>query len=170
MSVAVNGQTATFATSPSAKAGWAFEVTVTTSNMGNTRVSQAVVTLQVLPSGAPIVTLTSLGGRALEAKLLNSDQTLQLVGSVSSDGNKNITALWTVDGLDQGVSLSSLALTPIRVSLTSTISIVYLVLPPHSLPAGSQLTFALSCSYGTGVTTTYMTILTNAPPTPGSFG
>ena len=169
MEVASDGQAAAF-TAVSAKAGWSFQVTMTVSDVRNTRTSQSVVTLQILPSGAPLITLTSVG-RAADVTLFNPGQSLQLVGTVSFDGINNSSAVWTVDGLGQGVSLAALALTPTRVVLTSSLSTVYLVLPPHSLPTGAQLTFALSCSSeSTATTTTYITVTTNAPPTPGSFG
>ena len=169
MAVAPDGQTAAFS-AVSARSGWSFQVTVTVSDASNSRASQSVVTLQVLPSGVPLVTLTSVG-RTGGAQLLNPGQSLQLVGSVSidelnSNSNSNSTATWTADGLGQGVALAAVALTPIRVALTSRISTVYLVIPPHTLPTGTQLTFALS----SGVTTTYLTVTTNAPPTPGFFG
>ena len=168
MALSADGQTAAVS-AVSAKAGWSFQVTVTVSDASNIRTSQTVVTLQVLPSSIPLVTLTSFG-RAGEAKLLNPGQSLQLVGSVSIDGVNKSTATWSAEGLGQGVTLSAVALSPTSVTLTSSFSTLYLVIPPHTLPTGAQLTFALSCSSGSGVTTTYMTVATNAPPTPGNFG
>lgn len=168
MEVASDGQTATF-TAVSAKSGWSFQVTVTVNDASKTRTSQAVVTLQILPSGAPMITLTSVG-RAADATFFNPGQSLQLVGTVSLDGVNKSIVTWTADGLGQGVSLSSLALTPVRTVLASGLNTVYLVLPPYSLPTGAQLTFALSCSSESTVTTTYITVTTNAPPTPGFFG
>ena len=163
-----DGQTAAY-TAVSAQAGSSFQVTVTVSDASQTRTSQSVVTLQVLPSGVPLITLTSFG-RAADAKALNPGQSLQLVGTVSTIGGNSSRAVWTADGLGQGISLAALSLTPTSVTLTSSFSTVYLVLPPHSLPTGALLTFALSCFSESGVATTYVTVTTNAPPSPGSFG
>ena len=168
MKVASDGQTAAL-NAVSAKSGWSFQVTMVVSDAYNTRASQSIVTIQVLPSGAPLVTLTSVG-RTADTKLLNPGLSLQLVGTISIESVNSSVSYWTVDGLGQGATLKSLALTPIRVALTSSLSTVYLVLPPHSLPTGAQLTFALSCSSGSSITTAYITVTTNAPPTPGFFG
>ena len=162
-----DGQAAAFS-AVSAKAGWSFQVTVKVSDASRSRTSQSVVMLQVLPSGVPLLTLTSVG-RAADSKALNPGQSLQLVGTVSTVGVNSSRAVWSAEGLGQGVSLAALALTPTSVALTLSLSTVYLVLPPNSLPPGAQLTFALSCSSESGVATTYLTVATNAPPRPGSF-
>ena len=167
IAVSSDGQAAAFST-VSAEAGMSFQVTMTVSDASQSRTSQSVVTLQVLPSGVPLLTLTSVG-RAADSKALNPGQSLQLVGTVSTVGGNSSRAVWSAEGLGQGDSLAAIALTPTSVALTSSLSTVYLVLPPHSLPPGAQLTFALSCSSESGVATTYLTVNTNAPPRPGSF-
>jgi hypothetical protein len=126
------------------------------------RSASAQVSLVVLPSSSPIVTIV-----AAPAGRLTVNSRVVLQGSVSTANT--CESLWTVD--DANVNLTAVSVVPPRRILTGTgamtLSPVYISLVPNSLPAGASLKFTLQCT-GAGVGSyASVMVVTNSPPTPG---
>ena len=141
-------------------------LTVTVTSPIGWRTSTASVTITVLTSLAPLVTISSVTGQRI-----NPSQKLKLLANVqlSSAGS----ATWSID--DPEVQLSALSLSSIQRELAAPQASLQgvslsLVLPPHSLPQESSLVFKLSVTTLTGhAATAAISISTNSPPLSGEY-
>ena len=153
-------------------------ITLTIVDATLTRSSQATVSILILPSLSPVV---SLNAPNLEASgIMNAGSRLQLIGSLSVPSTTGGYAQWSID--DNNIDLSAISLTPLDASIPVDISNsnpfsstkMYLTLMENSLPVGISLTFTLTGqiqinSVTTTQTSTSIVVLINAPPTPGLF-
>ena len=136
------------------------------------RSTQVSVTVFILPSPAPSITLHAEGGNRM-----NPSQKLKIIGQVSLASTA--VASWEVD--DPSVSLSTIALCDITkpliiapsTAMTGVISTfqISLVLPAFSLPAQSSYTFTLRVATEmSGLSASAgLVISTNSPPYPGKY-
>jgi hypothetical protein len=126
------------------------------------RSAVANVIIRVVSSVSPLVTISnSSTGK------INPGSRLLLVGSVDLSAASSGTSVWTVD--NGAVNLDALSMVPVSQSITTTVTPALLLLAPNSLPAGTEFTFSLTAVLASGeLSTATITIVTNAPPTPGS--
>ena len=135
------------------------------------RSAEKVITVTVLPALAPVATLTA---NVASSGVFNSNQELQLTGTVGFPAALNGSVAWSVDDTS-AFSLALSAKSPLTsafaASTTAQSNTVYMVLAANSLPGRSSLTFSLTASLaGTGQTTVAsVTVLVNAAPMPGKF-
>eukprot|EP01038_Epipyxis_sp_PR26KG_P012970 gene12970-17391_t len=147
-------------------------VTMTITDKALERSAQASVKISVAPSTTPVIGLASNA----ESNVINSDVRLQITASVSIAAGTIGRYLWSVN--DSAFSLSSNSLTKIGANLSAPTDNngysqfqLFLVLASNSLSTGSTLSFSLSIytQFNTIPTSTSITIVVNAPPTPGFF-
>jgi len=125
------------------------------------KTAETQVSLKVLNDSAPIISLVS----GFASSKLNVGTNLRLDGTISLKGK--CRAVWTVD--DASVDLDRHALLPTVLDIEKSRSVTML-LPPYTLIAGSELSFALTCTNALGqIGRATVTIITNAPPAPGIF-
>ena len=131
------------------------------------RVSSKMVTLRVLPSNAPLISLQSESGLRI-----NPTDKLKLVATV--DTSFPTMTRWTIN--DPSIALADVSLSDTEknvgsTSLTSPRTFhLSLVLPPGSLPQQSTFNFYMTCTTTTGHSASAaITISTNAPPLPGEY-
>jgi hypothetical protein len=144
------------------------KIIVTVTDSAGERSASAAVTVTVLPSFAPLVSVVSDSGTRI-----NPSQKLKLLAQVdlSSAGE----ALWSID--DPAIDLNSVALSQVRRALpapsTDGVSrrfTLSLVLPQDVLPQQASFLFQLSVTSASGHTAAAsIAISTNSPPLPGEF-
>jgi hypothetical protein len=174
----VNAATSTYLISPRAAATGAeclLSLTVTDSSLQ--RSSSAAVTVSILPSMAPVVSVTASNAPA--TMVINVKQVLQLTGALSVPATVGGEATWSVS--DPSIVFDDIALFPPQAFIaavpdalfgTYTSRNIYMALRANSLPVGAALTFSLTGLSGGSEgkqATSSVTVLVNAPPTPGSF-
>lgn len=142
------------------------QVTVIAKHIFDGRSSSATVTVVVLPSLAPLVSITSESGIRI-----NPSQKLKLLAQV--EVSSSATATWSVD--DPSIALSAISLSdvqqtfPVLVPSTQRYA-MSLVLPQDTLPQQGTFLFQLSIITTTGHTATAaISISTNSPPLPGEY-
>jgi hypothetical protein len=152
-------------------------ITLTIVDATLTRSSQAIVSIQILPSLSPVVSLNAPNLAA--SGIMNAGSRLQLVGSLSVPASTGGYAQWSID--DNNIDLSTISLTkldafiPVDISNSNPFSStrMYLTLMENSLPLGISLTFTLKGQIQVDSvithTSTSIVVLINAPPTPGLF-
>jgi hypothetical protein len=146
------------------------QVAVTIADVSNSRTASSAVTVTVLPSLAPVVSVTASSATGV----VNANQPLSFAGSVSLPVGFNGTATWSAP--DTGSFKLSQATRSALVNYISPVpsavqTKVYLALAANTLPPGLTLTFSLTArtplngiqSVGT------VAVTVNAPPQPGSF-
>jgi hypothetical protein len=157
-------------TARSAAADAVVQVTVTIADVSNSRTASSAVTVTVLPSLAPVVSVTASSATGV----VNANQPLSLAGSVSLPVGFNGTATWSAP--DTGSFKLSQATQSALVNYispvpTAVLTKVYLALAANTLPPGLTLTFSLTARTPLNgiqsVATVAVTV--NAPPQPGSF-
>ena len=102
-----------------------------------------------------------------------SDLTIQAAVALPRLNNRTAivmgTATWTVDDDDMNLAASALSSISRTIGL-ETLTRVSLVVKGGTMRKGAALTFSLVCSMDNGdVGTTSIVIITNAPPSPGTF-
>ena len=143
--------------------GYKGQILLVITDASGYRATQALVSVSVLESLAPLVSVQS----NINAAKLNPGQQLQLTGriQVASIANAS-TATWSIS--DSSISLSTIAVSPVTFSIFEASSIAYLVIPPFQLLGGSRLLFSLSCrSSDISETSAYINIMVNSPPKSG---
>jgi hypothetical protein len=154
--------------------GAAGEFTVTVTDASRQRRASATVSVTVLPSLAPVVTISA--PIVPSSLVMNAGQILQLVGTLSVPASLGGGANWTID--DSSVDLASIGLfpaythiAPVTEALSGTVisKTIYMAIPGNSLPPGATLTFSLVGTSATRQATDSITIAINAPPIPGTF-
>eukprot|EP01040_Poterioochromonas_malhamensis_P027214 gene27214-biopygen4381 len=147
--------------------------TVSVQDVQRTRTAVASVTVKLLSTQYPTITLQS----NVEGNTMNRGQSLQLTGSVSVPEGSSGNASWLLTG-GSVLSLSALSLTPLTRDISSSTSpqsfSMYLALPVNTLTSGMLYTFALQTKLqnqasGAVSTSSSITITVNAPPLPGLF-
>ena len=116
-------------TAEPASTGFAYQLTVQVSDSSGARQAQSSVALSVL---SPAAALVHIGANILLGKKMNAGQSLQLNGSISVTETSNLTAVWSIS--ESSIPLGSIALSPLRNSISASSSSYYLVIPPNSLP------------------------------------
>jgi hypothetical protein len=150
-----------FATRASANTSSEFTMTIFDSTRSAT--NQAIV--RVLNLGSPIVSITTTQGTKIEV-----DAVYLLQGLITVD--IPCDCAWTVD--DFSIDLDSVSSVPPNKrwtpsSLTTFSS--FLSISANALPAGSTLTFSLSCIAASSPSTAFasISVTTNSPPSPGIY-
>lgn len=134
----------------------------------DSRSSDTSILISVLESNVAKVSILSSSTK------INPSNKLVLLGQVD-DINKTRSELsWTVSNAGGGtIDVADYALTPLITTVDATQSIVSnFVLSPNALPEGLTLSFTLKwrpLSSSSLASTASITIITNAPPTPGLF-
>jgi hypothetical protein len=146
------------------------QVTVTIADVSNSRTASSAVTVTVLPSLAPVVSVTASSATGV----VNANQPLSFAGSVSLPVGFNGTATWSAP--DTGSFKLSQATQSALVNYISPVPTavqtkVYLALAANTLPPGLTLTFSLTaCTSLNGMQSVATVAVTvNASPQPGSF-
>jgi hypothetical protein len=172
------------------EARWTVQVLdrIGTGSSSNGRSVQAVVSVTILPSLAPVMQITSSSEIAAATKI-NAGQSLQLMGSIGVPANMVGSYGWSIDGSNSCIqSLSSVVLisngdiSNITVTASSVprAYLYYLPLSTRLLPTGVDLLFSLSCTVQAGSSSVLssslsysssasITIQINSPPRPGIF-
>jgi hypothetical protein len=154
--------------------GAAGQFTVTVADASRQRRASTTVSVTVLPSLAPVVTISA--PTVPSSLVMNAGQILQLVGTLSVPASLGGGANWTVD--DSSIDLASIGLfptyshiAPVGEALSGTVisKTIYMAIPGNSLPPGATLTFSLVGSSATRQAVGSITIAINAPPIPGTF-
>jgi hypothetical protein len=172
-SVGTNEQSPVFtAVAGASAAGYTAKVTLYVLDEAAARSATSVVAVTVVPSLAPVVTLTSSASNGV----INQNRELQLSAEVALPLGMNGTAVWSVD--DTGnFDFAHAVLSPTVVTLTASRSSaaqvlpVYLVLRANSLPDRAKLTFSLTVALWQLdlYTTATVAVTANYPPQPGTF-
>jgi len=147
------------------------QFTLVVQEASKSRSAQSVITVNIVPSLAPVVSLTA---NVAVSGVFNSNQELRLTGTVGLAAALNGTVTWSVDD-SSGFSLSAAAKSPLAVVVsavsTTQLRTVYMVLSANSLPGRSTLTFALTARTA-GVTQSSVAkvvVTVNAAPIVGAF-
>ena len=120
---------------------------------------QTSVTVSVLGSNAPVVTLVSNSGA-----VVNSQQRLALAATISLSSSEQAEYGWAV----RGIALDKIALLPVNGSIFSSTSINQLV-PSHSLTPGQSYVFTLTCRHRSASSHASVTVTVNQSPQSGTF-
>jgi hypothetical protein len=145
--------------------GSVHEMTLVVQHASDGRKAESSLTLNILPSLAPVVEVQAENTR------INPSQKLKLVGIVEfvSAG----TARWSLDdsSIDLDAEASSVTSRALTASGGSTQTLTMsLVIPPNVLPEQSSFNFMLTVSLDSGYTNSAtIVVVTNAPPLPGVF-
>ena len=156
------------------------EFTITLWDAAAVRSSSVYVVVRVVPSISAVVQVTSTS--TTSAGVLNADEQLVLLGTVSLPSGMAGALAWTVDN-EGDPQLSTTALTPLSYNFAASSAAassdqmfsVYLVVAAHKLSPGVVLSFTLSCVGTTAVdnsqqlSSSSITITVNIPPQPGIF-
>lgn len=159
----------TLATLDSAASGTA-DVTLTVRDRSTSRSSSVVVSVSVLPSLAPVISLSSSSATGK----VNSMQTLQLGGAISVPAQLSGTVTWSIDAAS-GVSLPLVTAGLINATFagfsTQRTLNFFLPLRTHLLPMGLPLVFSLQCSLQDpgSLSSSSISVTVNSPPRPGRF-
>jgi len=153
-------------------------ITLSIMDVTQSRSSQASVTVQVLPSLSPVVSVNA--PNLASSGIMNAGMRLQLIGSLSVPSSIGGTAQWSYD--DSNTDLSAISLTTLDTSIQPDTSSnpnpfsstsIYLTLRENSLPVGVSLTFTLTGQIQVNSvitqTSASIVVIINAPPTPGLF-
>ena len=141
--------------------GFKGQVSLTVTDSAGNRATQALISISVLTSSAPLISLQS----NINSAKLNPGQRLQLSGNIQVASNSS-SAFWSVS--DNSISLSAIAASPISFSIFEASTTAYLIIPPFQLLGGSTLVFSLSCkSSDMTETIAAITIVVNSPPKSG---
>lgn len=133
------------------------------------RASSASVAVVVVPADSAVASIVS----SLLGLTVNPNYPTVLTGYLHFISSAAVAIMWDLD--TPSVNLPSISTSSVTQSFTPsdlpTTILMHLVLPPHSLPPGTSLTFSLRCTYQTGaaVTLAALTVTTTAAPRPGSF-
>eukprot|EP01032_Pedospumella_encystans_P039218 gene39218-biopygen20330 len=135
------------------------------------RSAESVITVTVLPSLSPVVTVSS---NVPSTGIFNRNRELQLTGVIDMPSDFNGTAMWSVDdatNFDLDTAASSPLLVRFAPPYAFTSNTIYLALRANTLPGRSTLTFSLTTqSAVSGLQTVNKgAVVVNAPPLPGTF-
>jgi hypothetical protein len=159
-----------------AGAGSSAVLTVEVSDASGQRTTRTSVTVAVLHSLSPSVTVSA--PNLASSGVLNAGRALQLMGVLGVPQSLGGNATWAVD--DASVDLARIALFPLTVSVPAVANgslaavasaTSYMAFAPNTLPVGATLTFSLiGCiPYQGKRAVASVTVTINAPPTSGSF-
>ncbi len=135
------------------------------------RSAEKVITVTVLPALAPVVTLTA---NVASSGVFNSNQELQLTGTVGFPAALNGSVAWSVDdasAFSLDLSSKSPLTSTFAASTVAQSNTVYMVIAANTLPGRSSLTFSLTARLAgtTQATVASVTVQVNAAPKPGKF-
>lgn len=148
------------------------EITLFVSSADDPRTAKTSVTVTILPSVAPVITLYTEGNPRI-----NPSDKLKLVADVLISSSALVS--WEVD--DTSVPLQAISLSdtskyltvaePVNGTISMTQFRVSLVLPAFSLSEQSSFTFTLFCSYLSSASSASASVVvtTNSPPYPGKY-
>jgi hypothetical protein len=144
------------------------QITLTVSDLTTRRTASTAITMSVLPRLYPVITLST----AVAATKMNPSESLRIIANISlpSVGLSGNISWQSIPSL----SLISIAATPISLSFHQSVNsssvVFYLVILPNSLFPGQQYSFGLRCQLNENIiTTNYISVVVNAPPSSGSF-
>eukprot|EP01036_Dinobryon_divergens_P022213 gene22213-30453_t len=141
------------------------QVTLVVTDSAKTRSARSLVSITILQPLAPLMVALQSN---INTTKMNPGQRLQLTGVIKLSNINNVTAVadWAVSA--DSISLSSVARTPVSLSVFQSPTTAYLVIPPYQLTGEYRLVFSLKCRTSNSIeTVSFITIIMNSPPKSG---